>query len=160
MDKLYLGYYIVDDESNINCMRERTLTWEKNIRKINKTAGKYPQESHVEVVRTIQSEWIFLQGLTWDMGYAFAGVEKMIGETFLPSLLFRKTKTILPIVLALSMMPINMAGLVILNPVTPSKENYLSSQWGSAKLIWSVAVGGAFSNSDRLRMLGEKRCNG
>ena len=38
---------------------------------ISKTAGKYPQESYTAVVRAIQSEWIFIQSITWDMGDTF-----------------------------------------------------------------------------------------
>ena len=50
----YLGYYIGDDESKLDWLREHTLTWEKNINTISETAGKYPQEIHATVVRTIQ----------------------------------------------------------------------------------------------------------
>ena len=38
----YLGGYIRDDKYNIDCLREHTLTWEKNLNTIRKTAGKYP----------------------------------------------------------------------------------------------------------------------
>ena len=44
------------------------------------------------VVRTIQLEWIFLQRVTWYTGGAFAGVEKMIRETFFASSFPRKYK--------------------------------------------------------------------
>ena len=80
------------------------------------------------VVRAIQSEWIFLQHVTWDTGDLFAGVDKIIWETFLPCLFFGKTKTLSPIVGNLSTMPIKMAGLGLLNPVTSEKDKYLSSQ--------------------------------
>ena len=80
-------------------MSERVYTnVEENINTISKTAGKYPQDSYAAVVRTIQSEWIFLQRITWDTGDAFTGVEKMIQETFLPHLFFIKSKTVSPIV--------------------------------------------------------------
>ena len=82
MGARYLGGYIRENESKRNCLRERTLTWEKNINTISKNAGKYPQESYVAVVRAIQSEWIFLQHVTWDTGDEFTGVEKMILENF------------------------------------------------------------------------------
>ena len=49
---------------------------------ISKTAGKYTQDSYTAVVIEIQSECIFLQCVTWDTGDSFAGVEKMICETF------------------------------------------------------------------------------
>ena len=52
----YLRGYIMDDKSKCNCMRERTLTWEKNISTIRKIGGKYSQESYAAVVRVIQLE--------------------------------------------------------------------------------------------------------
>ena len=124
----YLRGCIGDDESKHGWLRERTLTLEKNISTINKTAGKYLQESYSSVVRAIQSEWIFLQRVTWYMGNAFAGVDKMIRETFLPRLFSGKTKTLSPIVGALSTIPVNKFGLGLLNPVTSSQEKYLSSR--------------------------------
>ena len=50
----YLGGYIRDNKSKRNCLRERTLTWEKNINTIRENVGKYPQESYAAVVRAIQ----------------------------------------------------------------------------------------------------------
>ena len=38
----YLWGYIGDDKSNSNWLRERMLTWEENINRIRKIAGKYP----------------------------------------------------------------------------------------------------------------------
>ena len=70
----YLGGYIGDDESKRDLLRERTLTWKKNTKNIRKTAGKYTQESYAAVVRAIQSEWIFLQCITWGTGDSIAGV--------------------------------------------------------------------------------------
>ena len=114
----YLGGYIGDDSSKRDWFRERTLMWGNNINTVRKTAGKYPQESYAAVVHVIQSELIFLQCVTWDAGDSFAGVEKNICETFLPRLFFRKTKTLSPAVGAISTMPVNKYGLVLLNPVT------------------------------------------
>ena len=69
----------------------------------------------------------------------------MIQETFLPCIFFGNTKTLSPIVGALSTMPVKKAGLGLLNPVTSEKEKYLSSQKGRAELIRAVIGGGAFS---------------
>ena len=119
---MYLGGYIREDDSKSDFLIECTLTWKKNINTISKTAGKYPQGSYSAVLRAIQSEWIFLQFVTWDTGDAFAGVEKMIQETFFPRLFFVNTKTFSPIVGTLSTMPIKVARLGLINPVMPSKE--------------------------------------
>ena len=84
----YIGGYIGDDDYERDWLRDSTLMWEKNINTIRETAGKYPQESYAAVVHSIQSEWIFLQRVTWDTGDSFTGVENMIRETFPPCLFF------------------------------------------------------------------------
>ena len=84
----------------------------------------------------------------------------MICETFLPCLLFRKKKTLFPVVGALSTMMFRKAGLVLLNPVTSDQENYLSSTKGIVELVRAVTGGGKFSNDDHLRTLSEERCEG
>ena len=75
-------------------------------------------------------------------GDAFAGVEKMILEIFLPHLLFRKTKTLSPIVGALSKITVKESGLGLLNTVMSAQEKYLIYNQGSAELIWAVTGGG------------------
>ena len=109
------------------------------------------------MVDAIQLEWIFLQRITWGTGDAFAGVEKIIRETFLPRLFFRKTKTLSIIVGYLSTMPFNKSGLVLLKPVTSAHWKYLSSLQGSAELVRSMTGGGALFNTDHLRTLSEER---
>ena len=74
------------------------------------------------MVRTIQSERIFLQRVTWDTGDVFAGVDKMIRETFLPRLFFGNTKTFSLIVGALITMPFKKDRLGLLKLVTSSQE--------------------------------------
>ena len=103
---LYLGGYIGDDESKRECLKERTKIYEWNIFTIRETAGKYPKESYFAMVHAIQPAWIFLQHITTNTGDAFEGVEKMIGETFLHRILFRKIKYISPILGALSTMQV------------------------------------------------------
>ena len=49
----YLGGYIRNDESKHDWLRERTLTWEKNISTISETAGQYPHGSYAAVVCAI-----------------------------------------------------------------------------------------------------------
>ena len=84
----------------------------------------------------------------------------MIQETFLPHIFFRKTKTLSPIIGNLSMMPLKMAGLGLLNLVPLDKKKYIISHWESAELISAMTGGGAFSNADQLRTLGEERRDG
>ena len=60
----YIRGSIGDDESRNCWLRERMLTWLKNIGTISKTAGKYPQEIYAGVSRAILSDWIFLECVT------------------------------------------------------------------------------------------------
>ena len=113
----------------------------EKINTIRKTTGKYPQESYSTVVSSIQSECIFPERVTWDTGDSFVGVEKNIWETFLHRLFFGKTKTFSYIVGALSEMTVKKARLGLLNPVTSAQEKDLSSQQGSAELVWAVTEG-------------------
>ena len=92
MGARYLGSYIWNDESKREWLKYSTETCERNICMIRKTAGKYTQEHYDAVVHVIQLDWIFLQHISTNMVDAFAGVEKMIWKTFLPSIFFGKEK--------------------------------------------------------------------
>ena len=91
----------------------------------------------------IQSEWIFLRRVTTNMLDEFAGVETMIQETFPPCLFFRKTKSLSPIVGALSKILVKKSSVGFLNIVTSENEKYLSFQRASAELIQAMPGGGA-----------------
>ena len=112
------------------------------------------------MTHAIKPEWIFLQHATWYTGDAFARVEKILLENVLPRLLFKKTKTLLPIVGSLSMIPVKKVVLGLLNPVMSEKEKYVSSQRGSAELIWYMTDGGSLSYTNHLPSLGEERRDG
>ena len=105
---------------------------------ISETVGKYPQESHVAVVRAIHSEWKCFQRMTKNTGYAFAGVEKLIIENFLPHLFFGKPKSLPPIVVNLSTMPAKKSVLGLQNPMTSANEKFLSLKCAIAELIRDV----------------------
>ena len=62
----------------------------------------------------------------------------MIFETFLSRLFFGKTKTLSPVLGALSMVPVKKSVLGLLNPVTSAQEKYLRSMRGRAELVQAV----------------------
>ena len=69
------------------------------------------------------------------MGDAFAGVEKIIRETFLTCLFFGKTKTLSSIVGALIRMPVKKYVMGLLKPVKSAHDKYLRSQRGSTEMV-------------------------
>ena len=81
----------------------------------------------------------------------------MIQETFLSHLFFGKKQFFSPILVDLSIMPVNKSGLGILNPVISEQEKYLITQRRSAELVWDMAGGGGLSNHDHIWKLGEER---
>ena len=52
----YIYGYIGDDDSKSDWLKNRTKRWERKIRAVAKTAGKYPQEIYYAMARRIQSE--------------------------------------------------------------------------------------------------------
>ena len=119
----YLGGFIGDNYSKRDCMIDRKLKWENNIRTIRKTADKYHQESYATVVRAIQLHWIFLKHVTKNMVDTFAGMDKLLWEIFLPRHFFRKPKYLPTIVGNLSTTTINKDGPGLQNPVMSANKN-------------------------------------
>ena len=56
----------------------------------------------------------------------FAGVEKIIWETFLYRFFFGKKKSLTPLIVDLSTMPVKKSGLGLQNPMTFADEKYPS----------------------------------
>ena len=128
MGKRYLRGYIGDNESKQYWLREHTAMREQNIFKIRENAGEYPQKSYYTVVCLIQSDWIFIQCVTWDTGDMCVGVEETIRENVFHRLFFSEIKSLSPIVGDISTMPVKKYVLVPMNPVTLAKDKCLSSQ--------------------------------
>ena len=74
----YLGGFIGDDDSRRGWFKVHTKKWERTINNISETAGGYSHGIYTAVVRLIQSQWIFLQCITKNKGYAFAGVQNLL----------------------------------------------------------------------------------
>ena len=80
-----------------------------------------------------------MQRVTRDTGYEFAGVEKLLQETFLPRLFFGKSKFIPSVVGTLSTMPVKKYRPGLQNPVKSSNEKYLSDLHARSEMIGSIA---------------------
>ena len=108
----------------------------------------------------MQSKSKLIQLVTWDTGDAFTGVGGIIRETFLLLIIFENAKTLSPIMVYLSKIPVKKSGLGILNMVKPAQEKNLFSHWGSSELVRDVTVNGELSNADHLQALNEERRDG
>ena len=95
--------------------------------------------------------------MTKDRGHAFAGVEKLLQETFLPRLFFVKSKSLPPIVVTLSIIPVNKYVLGLQEPVSSSNKKYLSLLCASSELIGAVTRASECSTSNHPLSLREER---
>ena len=94
------------------------------------------------------------------MGYMFTGVEKLLQETFLPCLSFKKPKYLPPIVGTLSKMKVNKSGLCLQNPVTSADEKFLILQRADTELIRAIMGERKFSNTHHLQAVKEESSEG
>ena len=100
-----------------------------------------------------------MQHATKDTGYEFAGVERIIQETFLPHLLFGKPKSLPPIVETLITMTVNKYNLGLEYMLTSDNKKYLSLIHASSKLIVDVTGKRAFSTANHFLALKEESYN-
>ena len=103
----------------------------------------------------IQLDWIFLQRVTKNTVYVFAGVDNMLQENFLTCLLFGNLNYLSTSLGTISTMPVNKTSLGLLNPMASTNFKYLHLQGASTDLIRSVKVEGEFSNANSLVALRE-----
>ena len=78
------------------------------------------------------------------------GAEKLLQETFLPCLLFGKSKSLPSIVGTLSTIQAKKDGLGLQDPVISENVKYLSLLRSRSELIGAVTGARIFSTSDRL----------
>ena len=84
----YLGSFLGSDEERQEWLRPQIQTWVEGIQKLATVAHRYPQTAYAGLVRSLQSEWMYLQRVVPDCGMALATIEEAITSTFLclPSL--------------------------------------------------------------------------
>ena len=87
-------------------------------------------------------------------------LEKVLWETFLPCLLFGKSKTLPPIVGALSKMPVKKSEMVLQSIVTSLKEKYTSLLRVSDNIIDSFKDKRVFSTTNHIQEVKGDRRNG
>ena len=108
----YLGGSIGDDKSKSDWQREHTLTWHNQRNRREISPGELFRSDMCNPIRVNISTTHHLVHRG-----CISGSRENYSETFLPRLFFWNTKTLSPIVGTLSMMPIKVARLGLLNPV-------------------------------------------
>ena len=89
------------------------------------------------------------------MGYAFAGVEKLLRGGGFPGLFLGKYKSLTPLVGTLNTIPVKKSGLGLQNPVTSTDKKFQSSRRASTELIHTVTEESELSTAGQLQALRE-----
>ena len=119
----YIGGFIGSEEARQAWLDPQIRQWVEGVKILAKAARKYPQTAYAGLVKSLQTEWTYLQRVAPDVEAAFAPVEKAIVEDFLPALLGDTMATAMDL-RELSKFPIRLAGLGIPDPVA-SAEGHL-----------------------------------
>ena len=112
MSARYLGDFIGDDKYKCEWLKYHTSKWEKNPCGHQNGREISPGELCSNGLCNPIVMAIF-QCVTKDTGDAFARVEKILWETYLPRLLFGKSKSLPPIAGTSSMTPVNKSSLCL-----------------------------------------------
>ena len=91
------------------------------------------------------------------MGHVFTGVEKLLCETFLPRLFFRKLIYFTPLIGNMGTMPVNKAGLSLKNTATCINKKSISSQRVITDMIWTVTGESELFTVNHLQALREEK---
>ena len=148
----YLGGYIGDGYYKHNCLKERTSTWERNIRNISNSIHEispgdiYHSGTHepirVDIYKTCHHRY---------NGHIGGSGDDDLRNLFASYFLW-KEKPLSPILGNISTMLVKKSVLGLLNKVMLANEKYLSSQKTRVDLIKAVTGGVTFKGGDKLQV--------
>ena len=123
-------------------------------------AEKYPQEIYSLADCAVQLEWTFLQRVIKNKKQVFPGLGKKSRKPFCLVFYLEISKNFLPILGALSALPVTKFGVGLQHPVTSAKLKDNSLLHASCKLIVAVKGERDFSTADYIRAVKGKRWYG
>ena len=103
-------------------------------------AKRYPQTAYAGLVKSLQSEWQYLQRVVPDLGEEFKPIEQALREAFLPALLGDGLE-VTARQRNLYALPVKQGGLGILNPTETGSRCYTSSVDATSMLSQSLVKG-------------------
>jgi hypothetical protein len=136
----YVGGFIGTRASRLEWLEPQIQKWIDGIESLAKVAKRFPQTAYAGLVKSLQSEWQYLQRVTEDCADAFAPIEAAIVNTFLPALL-GETKEGAALLRDLTALPVRQAGLGIPNPVDTAEQSHAASKASTASLTASLLSG-------------------
>ena len=132
----YIGGFIGSNASQDEWLQPQIDSWVDGVKKLAGVAKRYPQTAYAGLVKSLQTEWTYLQQVVPDVATAFQPIENAIRDEFLPALMGGD-----PPDRELSQLPVRYAGLGILDPCKNAQCHYLTSKAMTASLSSSLVEG-------------------
>ena len=137
----YVGGFLGPTSKRTAWLTPKIQGWVDGVRALAMVAHRHPQSAYVGLVRSLQSEWQYLQRVTADCADAFAPIEEAIAEDFIPAMFGGDVPHDLRTLLALS---VSNGGLGILNPTDTAPHCHKTSKECTAPLVASLLKGTPF----------------
>ena len=109
-----LGSYIGERAQALSFVLEKVRSWVSCLQDLISVTGSQPQASYHALVKSLQSEWTFLQRVVPDCGQLFEEIEQLIVDRFIPLLIASEVTASERALMAL---PVRFGGLDLKNPV-------------------------------------------
>jgi hypothetical protein len=114
--------------------------WAEGVRLLAKVASRFPQTAYAGLVKSLQTEWTYLQRVVPDINAAFAPIEKAVVDDFLP-LLFGDSSATFEQTRALMAIPVKFAGTGITDPVASAARHHAFSRDVTTAVTTSLISG-------------------
>ena len=141
----YLGGVIGDKSGRDSFVLSKVLQWTQYVEILSSIAVDQPQVAYIALVKSLQSEWIFLQRVTPNYSDLFGDIESALFTLFIPSLIGHECSSHERLLYSLS---ISMGGLNIKNPTTTASYAYSASRSAVCLLTDSIKLRMPFSPVD------------
>ena len=129
----YVGGFIGTEEAKAKWLEPKIQAWVYGVEQLARVARRFPQAAYAGLVKSLQSEWQFLQRVLPDNGTAFQRIEKAIREAFLPILM--QSDNVVDRDREFWALPVQQAGLGIPAPNETTEGNRMTSILECTKLL-------------------------
>lgn len=120
----YVGGFIGTEEKKDEWLTPKIQEWVAEVKILAKAAKRYQQTAYSGLVRSLQTEWTYLQRVVPDLVDFFARVERALLEDFLPALFAETDANALR---ELACFPVRFGGLGIPDPAASAAATFGTS---------------------------------
>jgi hypothetical protein len=152
----YLGGFVGSGPTEADWIDPQIEKWVAGVHELSKVARRYPQTAYAGLSKSLQAEWQYLQRVTPNIDQAFAPLEMVIAETFLPALLDSTVAEVAQL-RSLIALPVRFGGLGIPDPTTTGAACFSASTDATSLLTDSLIHNTPFCAQEHRRSAASSR---